>query len=82
MHLKYLNVSDEEDPKDLNLMSKTNPQCAFLENALPSAGYKEINSEIDVSIYLTIYYYSSKNYFIRVYMVKVHSYMGHYFTAD
>ncbi|KAM6128708.1 LOW QUALITY PROTEIN: FRAS1-related extracellular matrix protein 1-like [Phoenicopterus ruber ruber] len=46
---KYLNVSDEEDPKDLNFMSRRN---GLLENALPSDGYEKINAGIDTRLML------------------------------
>jgi len=49
--LKYLNAADEEDPKDLNFMSKTNLQYSLLENCLPPDGYK-IDDGIDRSEYI------------------------------
>lgn len=50
--LKYLNVSDEEDPRDPNFTSKTRPQYGLLEKALPSADYKKSNAGIDISEYI------------------------------
>ena len=50
--MKYLNVSDKEDPKDLNFTSKTSPQYGLLEKALPSAVYEKINAGIDISEYI------------------------------